>query len=346
MLFGPAYKGIPLVTATAIALAERHQRNVPWAFNRKEAKDHGESGLTVGSPLAGRVVIVDDVITAGTAIRESIELIRRAGAQPVAVALALDRQERGRAERSAVQEARRTCTACLHHHPDAERTHRRARGAPARRAAGARAPRSSPRCAVIGSIRGHRHLSAQRAETVPACAAAVPAVDNAITDASRAGHASEPDGTVRRDRGRGASSPSTLAPGQTYRWTDDKGVVHYGDSVPSEFAQNERSVLNGQGVEVSHVGGPQDAAELASRRTAAELARSSARSTTSSCCRPTLSAKDIEQLRDERLAQIDGQIKASSSLHRFARHAAGRLAGTGHALQALQQRTERAPHAR
>jgi orotate phosphoribosyltransferase len=104
LLFGPAYKGIPLVTATAIALAEHHQRNVPWAFNRKEAKDHGESGLIVGSPLAGRVVIVDDVITAGTAIRESIELIRKAGAQPVAIALALDREERGRAERSAVQE--------------------------------------------------------------------------------------------------------------------------------------------------------------------------------------------------------------------------------------------------
>ena len=104
LLFGPAYKGIPLVTATAIALAEHHQRNVPWAFNRKEAKDHGESGLVVGSPLAGRVVIVDDVITAGTAIRESIELIRKAGAQPVAIALALDREERGQAERSAVQE--------------------------------------------------------------------------------------------------------------------------------------------------------------------------------------------------------------------------------------------------
>jgi len=104
LLFGPAYKGIPLVTATAIAFAEQQQRNVPWAFNRKEAKDHGESGQVVGSPLAGRVVIVDDVITAGTAIRESIELITRSGAQPVAVALALDRQERGQAERSAVQE--------------------------------------------------------------------------------------------------------------------------------------------------------------------------------------------------------------------------------------------------
>ena len=104
LLFGPAYKGIPLVTATAIALAEHHQRNVPWAFNRKEAKDHGESGLVVGGPLAGRVVIVDDVITAGTAIRESIELIRKAGAQPLAIALALDREERGQAEGSAVQE--------------------------------------------------------------------------------------------------------------------------------------------------------------------------------------------------------------------------------------------------
>jgi orotate phosphoribosyltransferase len=104
VLFGPAYKGIPLVIATAIALAEQQQRNIPWAFNRKEAKDHGESGLVVGSPLAGRVVIVDDVITAGTAIRESIELIRKAGAQPFAVALALDREERGQSERSAVQE--------------------------------------------------------------------------------------------------------------------------------------------------------------------------------------------------------------------------------------------------
>jgi orotate phosphoribosyltransferase len=104
MLFGPAYKGIPLVTATAMALAEHHQRNVPWAFNRKEAKDHGESGLVVGSPVAGRVAIVDDVITAGTAIRESIELIMQAGGQPVAIALALDREERGQAERSAVQE--------------------------------------------------------------------------------------------------------------------------------------------------------------------------------------------------------------------------------------------------
>jgi orotate phosphoribosyltransferase len=104
MLFGPAYKGIPLVAATAVALAERHGRNLPWAFNRKEAKDHGEAGTIVGSPLAGRVVIVDDVITAGTAIREAVELIRRAGAQPVAVALALDRQERGQGTRSAVQE--------------------------------------------------------------------------------------------------------------------------------------------------------------------------------------------------------------------------------------------------
>jgi orotate phosphoribosyltransferase len=104
VLFGPAYKGIPLVTATAIAFAEQQQRNVPWAFNRKEAKDHGEAGQVVGSPLRGRVVIVDDVITAGTAIRESIELIRLAGAQPVAVALALDREERGQAEHSAVQE--------------------------------------------------------------------------------------------------------------------------------------------------------------------------------------------------------------------------------------------------
>ena len=104
VLFGPAYKGIPLVATTAVALAEHHGRNVPFAFNRKESKDHGEGGNVVGAPLRGRVVIVDDVITAGTAIRESVELIRAAGATPAAVALALDRQERGQGDRSAVQE--------------------------------------------------------------------------------------------------------------------------------------------------------------------------------------------------------------------------------------------------
>lgn len=104
VLFGPAYKGIPLVTATAIAFADYHRRNIPYAFNRKELKDHGEGGLLVGGSLQGRVVIVDDVITAGTAVRESIELIRAAGAQPVAVAFALDRQERGQGHLSAAQE--------------------------------------------------------------------------------------------------------------------------------------------------------------------------------------------------------------------------------------------------
>ena len=107
MLFGPAYKGIPLVTITAAALAERHQRSVPFAFNRKEAKDHGEGGRIVGSPLKGRVLIVDDVITAGTAIRESIDIIRAAGAVPAGVLLALDRQERASgSDFSAVQEVR------------------------------------------------------------------------------------------------------------------------------------------------------------------------------------------------------------------------------------------------
>jgi orotate phosphoribosyltransferase len=104
MLFGPAYKGIPLATATAVALHEKYGRSIPLAFNRKEAKDHGEGGSLSGAPLRGRVLIVDDVITAGTAVRESLELIRAAGAQPVGVALALDRQERGQGTRSAVQE--------------------------------------------------------------------------------------------------------------------------------------------------------------------------------------------------------------------------------------------------
>lgn len=108
MLFGPAYKGIPLVTTTAIALADHHNRDVPWAFNRKEAKDHGEGGNIVGAPLKGRVLIVDDVITAGTAIRESIDIIRAAGAEPAGVILALDRQERGQGTLSAVQEVEQT----------------------------------------------------------------------------------------------------------------------------------------------------------------------------------------------------------------------------------------------
>jgi orotate phosphoribosyltransferase len=104
MLFGPAYKGIALATATAAALWREHGRSVPYAFNRKEMKEHGEGGTLVGAPLAGRVLIVDDVITAGTAVRASLELIRTAGAQPVGVALALDRQERGQGELTAVQE--------------------------------------------------------------------------------------------------------------------------------------------------------------------------------------------------------------------------------------------------
>ena len=104
-LYGPAYKGIPLAAATAIALAERG-RNLPWSFNRKEAKDHGEGGSIVGAPLAGRVLVVDDVITAGTSVRESVDVIRAHGATPAGVLIALDRMERGRGERSAVDEVR------------------------------------------------------------------------------------------------------------------------------------------------------------------------------------------------------------------------------------------------
>ena len=106
MLFGPAYKGIPLVAGTAIALAEQG-RNIPYCYNRKEAKDHGEGGMTVGAKLQGRVLVIDDVISAGTSVRESIDLIRAAGAEPCGVVIALDRMERGQGELSAVQEVRR-----------------------------------------------------------------------------------------------------------------------------------------------------------------------------------------------------------------------------------------------
>lgn len=116
MLFGPAYKGIPLSTATAIALADHpamQGRDIPFAFNRKEAKDHGEGGILVGAPLQGRVVIIDDVITAGTSVRESVDIIRAAGAQPAAVLIALDRMERAGADdalsvNSAVQQVEQT----------------------------------------------------------------------------------------------------------------------------------------------------------------------------------------------------------------------------------------------
>ncbi len=95
VLYGPAYKGIPLVTATAIALAAEHGRDLPWVFNRKEVKRHGEGGRLVGAPLRGRVLIVDDVVSAGTSVNESVEIIRAAGAEPVGVLVALDRRERG-----------------------------------------------------------------------------------------------------------------------------------------------------------------------------------------------------------------------------------------------------------
>ena len=115
MLFGPAYKGIPLAAATAVALNNGYNRNIPYAFNRKEAKDHGEGGMIVGAPLAGKVLIIDDVISAGTSVRESIDIITAAGAEPAGIAIALDRQERGRGELSAVQEVNRDygipCTA-------------------------------------------------------------------------------------------------------------------------------------------------------------------------------------------------------------------------------------------
>ncbi|MDX6278925.1 MAG: orotate phosphoribosyltransferase [Nocardioidaceae bacterium] len=107
VLLGPAYKGIPIASATVVQLAALHGRDVPWCFNRKEAKDHGEGGLIVGSPLEGRVLVVDDVITAGTAIREVMEIVDAAGAKAVGIVVAVDRQERGQADLSAIQEVER-----------------------------------------------------------------------------------------------------------------------------------------------------------------------------------------------------------------------------------------------
>lgn len=106
-IYGPAYKGIPLAASLAIAMADNHGRDMPYCFNRKEAKDHGEGGLIVGAELKGRVLIIDDVISAGTSVRESVEIIKAAGATPAGVVIALDRQERGQGETSAIQEVER-----------------------------------------------------------------------------------------------------------------------------------------------------------------------------------------------------------------------------------------------
>lgn len=104
VLFGPAYKGIPLASTTVVALADQHQRDVPYVFNRKEVKDHGEGGQLVGAELKGKILIIDDVISAGTSVRESVDIIRAAGAEPAGVVIALDRQERGQGTLSAIQE--------------------------------------------------------------------------------------------------------------------------------------------------------------------------------------------------------------------------------------------------
>ena len=108
IVFGPAYKGIPLAAATAIALSDTYQQDLPYCYNRKEAKDHGEGGTLVGAPLQGKVLIVDDVITAGTAIREVMSIIKSAGAQPAAVLIGLNRQEKGQGDLSAIQEVEKT----------------------------------------------------------------------------------------------------------------------------------------------------------------------------------------------------------------------------------------------
>jgi orotate phosphoribosyltransferase len=104
LLFGPAYKGIPLASTTVVALAEHHQRDIPYTFNRKEAKDHGEGGQLVGAELNGKVLIIDDVISAGTSVRESVEIIKIQNARPAGVIIALDRQEKGQTEQSAIQQ--------------------------------------------------------------------------------------------------------------------------------------------------------------------------------------------------------------------------------------------------
>ncbi len=256
-----------------MALAEHHGRSVPFAFNRKEAKDHGEGGNIVGAPLHGRVVIVDDVITAGTAIRESLDIIRAAGAQPVAVALALDRQERGQGMRSAVQELEAEhglkCVSIITL-ADLIETLSSGGGALGTHFCGAAhiaqgLPGALRRLLSLRRRRGQSEYAQSLVGVLAAgCAPGAPCLALAVLCAVGVAHADD----------------KSVA----YKWVDENGVAHYGDRIPPQYAKKESSVLNKQGVEVGHNDAQKTPDQLAEE--ARPMKRPCASSSTTASCSP------------------------------------------------------------
>ena len=289
-LFGPAYKGITLAAATAMALAQKGQ-NVPYSFNRKEAKDHGEGGVIVGAPLRGRVVIVDDVITDGGAKREAIELVRAQGATPVAVLIAFDRKERGRGARSAVQELAEefgipvlaiATLDDLRVFIDATASAGRPGGRPGRLS---RAVRCAMRRASTGA-RVRRPAGRSRALLLALAACAV---------------------------------AGTATAQQTYKWVDDKGVVHYTDKLPTEPLNTGATVLNKQAVPIRSIDAPltpaQRAAKEEEQRRAAVAAK--AREETERADRALMqsfsSEQEIMDAKARAISPLEGQIQAAQA---------------------------------
>ena len=255
-LFGPAYKGITLAAATAIALAEKGH-NLPFSYNRKEAKDHGEGGVIVGAPLRGRVVIVDDVITDGAAKRESIETIRAQGGQAVAVLIALDRKERGQGKTSAVQELQAQFGVPVVSIATLDDVMAFVAGRPelgAARGADRGVSRASTARLIAGRGREQRGKTAERSK----------ARKGENVSARRSPESSSPAGerracVARRRDPRAFVIPAlavalalaivgSVAPARaaTYKWVDDKGVVHYTDKIPQEALNKGSTVLDKQ----------------------------------------------------------------------------------------------------
>ena len=338
MLFGPAYKGIPLATTTAVALAEHHHRSVPWAFNRKEAKDHGEGGNIVGSALRGRVLIVDDVITAGTAIRESVDIIRAAGATPVGVALALDRQERGQGTQSAVQEVSAQfglrCVSILTL-ADLIETFAQGPGDAVRisreQFAALQAYQREWGVGAVSAGRNGWGRIARMRKATPFLATVLAGLAIAVAPHAQS---AQP-----------ASKPATGSAKQTYKWVDEKGVMHYGDHVPSEYSQREQRVLNSEGLEVQKRQAemsPKEAAEYAAKQR-----EEAQRKQTRHVPDLHLPVGQGNRERARRAPRPDQRADhRGRCVHRQSHDACRQPEAARAELRALQHAAERSPHAR
>ena len=284
VLYGPAYKGIPLAAATSIAVARETGRDLPYAFNRKEAKDHGEGGLIVGRSLAGRVLIIDDVITAGTSVRESMEVIQSAGAQAVGVVIALDRQERGANQRSAVDEVRElfgvpvfsvvTLDDLIGFLDEAGMD-------------------DTVRSAVRALPRSLRGLAVGNSYILPIAALLMLGV---LSSAVGAG---------------GADGP------KMFRWVDENGVVHYTDQIPPNEIDKGHAELSKQGVRVDQVPPIQTLEEIQRERELERLRAQQDRLVEQQkaadrvLLRTFRSVDDLLMARDGKLAAIDVVIQVA-----------------------------------